>query len=286
MPPAAPPHLWDIPPEQTLFVVDIKDFSKVQEHRQPRLRLAMDRAVEAAFVRSGLATEWDITARHDRGDGFIMVLPPARTWRLVDPLIRLLDDELRSHEEHRAKDDPPLRVRVSVHVGPMPTSNLADAVNDAARFVDSDAARVGIAAAAAHGSYAALVLSDDMYRRTVLAGRSKLLPDSDFLPWQAAVTGKAFRRQAWIHVPRLSPAVIAQFLPQPDVPRTQDPGPQEAPPSSIAPRGIQVSGNVSINTMADRIENLRTHQINHAPQSIGADTGIRRLPQPGGQHLP
>ncbi|WP_051837039.1 hypothetical protein [Streptomyces sp. NRRL WC-3742] len=261
-------HPWDLPPEHTLIAVDIKDFSKAPEHRQPFLRRALDDALESAFTRSDLLAEWKSpTYRQNTGDGCILVLPPARTWRLVDPLIRLLDEELHGYEQQRQREDPPLLVRVSVHVGPMPESNLADAINDVARFVDSDAVRAGIAAASAHGSYTALVLSDEMYRRVVLARRSRLLPERDFLPAPATVAGKGFTRTAWVHVPRLSPSVVAQYLEEPQVPSLQEEG-EERRTTPPPPSGIQVSGNVNINTLADKIDTLRTRQINRTDRAF------------------
>ncbi|MFI6444593.1 hypothetical protein [Kitasatospora sp. NPDC050543] len=258
-----PAHPWDLPPERTLFAVDIKDFSKAPEHRQPMLRQALDSALESAFTQSDLAAEWkDSAGFQDTGDGCILVLPPARTWRLVDPLIRLLDEELHGYEQQRQRDDPPLLVRVSVHVGPMPDSNMADAINDVARFVDSDAVRAGIAAASAHGSYTTLALSDEMYRRVVLARRSRLLPERDFLAAPATVPGKAFTRTAWIHVPRLSPGVVAQYLERSEANPVHDDGERTTAP--VSPGGVQLSGNVNINTLANNITTLRTRQINHA----------------------
>ncbi len=257
-----PAHPWDLPPEQTLFAVDIKDFSKAPEHRQPMLRQALDSALESAFTQSGLAAEWkDPTYFQDTGDGCILVLSPTRTWRLVDPLIRLLNEELHGYEQQRERDDPPLLVRVSVHVGPMPESNLADAINDVARFVDCDAVRAGIAAASAHGSCTALALSDEIYRRVVLARRSRLLPERDFLAAPATVPGKGFTRTAWVHVPRLSPAVVAQYLEKTETDSVQDDGEETTAP--VGAGGVQLSGNVNINTLANNITTLRTRQINH-----------------------
>ncbi|MFJ4670460.1 hypothetical protein [Kitasatospora purpeofusca] len=259
-----PAHPWDLPPERTVFATDIKDFSRAPEHRQPALRLALDNALESSFALSDLATEWkgrNPTNFQDTGDGCILILPPARTWRLVDPLIRFLDEELHEYDRNRQRDDPPLLVRVSVHVGPMPPSNLADAINDTARFVDSDAVRAGIAAAAAHGSYTALALSDEMYRRVVLARRSRLMQERDFLEVPASVPGKAFARSAWIHVPRLSPDLVARYVEPIEAAAVQD---GSAPSGATDPGAIHLSGNVNINTMANNINTLRTQQVNHA----------------------
>ncbi|MFE0457925.1 hypothetical protein ACFW1A_01530 [Kitasatospora sp. NPDC058965] len=267
-----PAHRWDLPPERALFAVDIKDFSKAPDHRQPMLRRALDTALESAFTQSGLAAEWKNPAGiQDTGDGCILVLPPARSWRLVDPLIRVLNEELHGYEQERQRVDPPLLVRVSVHIGPMPESNMADAINDVARFVDSDAIRAGIAAADAHGSYTALALSDEMYRRVVLGRRSSLLPERDFLPAPATVPGKNFTRTAWIHVPRLSPGVVAQYLEKHEAHTVQDEGNNRGTAAPAAQGGVQVSGNVSINTLANNITTLRTQQINHAVRA--ADEG-------------
>jgi class 3 adenylate cyclase len=201
-------ELRDVPEFRALLVVDMKGYSKAPSHLMPEMRADLDRMMAQAMAESGLAKEW---AEHgywsDRGDGFLLAMPVARLWRLVDPLPENLESILARRDRGRRAVDPQIRVRMSVHVGPLPPEYRGDPMNDACRLVDSDAAKSAVTHAERLDSYLALVISDAVFQTVVRSGRTLRLKQHDFLDVQAAV-GDKFSERAWAHVPRRSPSEL------------------------------------------------------------------------------
>ncbi|MEV7214943.1 hypothetical protein AB0O31_17825 [Kitasatospora cineracea] len=263
---AALEHPWDIPAEYTLWKIDIRKSSDVPEPLQPALKERFDAILSSAFSRSGLAEEWsDPVYRRDDGDGYTAAFAPARTWRLIDPLTRYLDQELHNYRIDKSATDPELQVRTAVHIGPFPDSRLSDTINDASRFVDSTTARTGLEAAVENGGHTALIVSDEMFQRVIEKGRSQLTADEHFLRIPATeVPGKNFGKPSWLHVPRVSPETLADFFER-HLPhwRSTSPGePSLLQAPKTPPGGQQNSETVNIQTMANRIASLHTLQIN------------------------
>ncbi|MFG2178486.1 hypothetical protein ACGFLS_07175 [Streptomyces abikoensis] len=198
----------DIPGFQALVVFDMKGYSKVPSHQMPDMRDALDSMLATAFAESGLGYEWERRPYwSDTGDGCILSLPVRRMWRLVDPLPEVLDSVLARYDSERLAATPAIRVRMSVHVGPLPDSYRGDPINDACRLIDSDAARDAVNRAQELGSYVALVISDAVFQTVVRSQRTVRLAEHDFLPMRAQV-GNKYSEAAWVHVPRRSPAAF------------------------------------------------------------------------------
>ncbi|MET9647262.1 hypothetical protein ACFZB6_25405 [Streptomyces syringium] len=243
-----PDDVRDIPDYQALVVIDMKGYSKVPSHRMPAMRGDLDHMLATAFAESGLGREWEERAYwSDTGDGCILALPVRRMWRLVDPLPEILDGVLARHDRERLASTPEIRVRMSVHVGPLPDSYRGDPINDACRLIDSDAARDAVDKARALGSYVALVISEAVFQAVVRPRRTTRLTEHDFLPTRAEVKNK-YSETAWVHVPRRSPADLgtpagdgseraAEAVPPPAAPT--------ASPTPAAPRfAIETVGNI------------------------------------------
>lgn len=213
---AAPaPDAADVPPEHALFVVDMKDYSQIPEAKMPSTRADLDDILSTVFAQCGISDAVALEgAVKDRGDGAIFVLPAQHAARLVDPLLGHLAAALERREQSRLASAPSIRLRASVHVGPLETrQHRGDAANDACRLVDSAATRQAMSAAMAHGLLLAAAVSDTVFRRTVRAGRTRSLGPEHLLEATARVDGKAgFEATCWLHVPGLVPAVIAPHL--------------------------------------------------------------------------
>ncbi|MGW4759414.1 hypothetical protein [Streptomyces chartreusis] len=219
------PDADDVPQEHALLVVDMKDYSQIPEAKMAPTRADLDDILSTVFAQCGISDAATLdSAVKDRGDGAIFVLPARHAARLVDPLLGHLRHALERREQTRLASSPTIRLRASVHVGPLePPAHRGDAANDACRLVDSDAARRAMAAAVDHGLYLAAAVSDTVFGRTVRAGRTKTLEPHHFQRATARVEGKAgFEETCWLFVPGLVPAVISPYL-------TADDGP--TPPS-------------------------------------------------------
>ncbi|MFC8720732.1 hypothetical protein [Kitasatospora sp. NPDC057198] len=199
----------DIPDYQALFVIDMKGYSTVQSWRMTELWGDLENMLATAFVQSGLGAEWQAPSyRNPTGDGLILAMPLTRARLLVDPLPENLQRLLASHDRERLASIAPIRVRMSVHVGPLTNSFRGDPINDLCRFVNSGAARDAVKVAEARGAFVALVLSSEAFQVTVRAGRTERLTAGDFRLTQAVVEGK-FAEPAWVHVPTVNAELLA-----------------------------------------------------------------------------
>ncbi|WSQ15104.1 hypothetical protein OG604_49525 [Streptomyces sp. NBC_01231] len=212
---AVAPDAEDVPPEHALLVVDMKGYSQIPEAKMAPTRADLDDILATVFAQCGIGDVATLdSAVKDRGDGAIFVLPARHAARLVDPLLGHLQLALERREQTRLASAPSIRLRASVHVGPLePPKHRGDAANDACRLVDSDATRRAMAAAVDHGLPLAAAVSDTVFGRTVRAGRTKTLHPQHFQQATARVDGKpGYEETCWLFVPGLVPAVITPYL--------------------------------------------------------------------------
>uniref|UniRef100_A0AAU1TZ68 Guanylate cyclase domain-containing protein n=1 Tax=Streptomyces sp. NBC_00119 TaxID=2975659 RepID=A0AAU1TZ68_9ACTN len=216
MPSPAPFDATDVPPEHALLTVDMKEYSQLPEAKMAPARADLDSMLTTVFAQCGIGDATLLGAVKDRGDGAIFVLPARHAARLVDPLLVHLGQALERREQTRLASAPTIRLRASVHVGPLaPPHHRGDAANDACRLVDSDAARRAMTAAVDHGMLLAAAVSDTIFGRTVAAGRTPALKEHHFHRAIARVEGKpGFEQTCWLIVPGLVPSVLAPYLSQ------------------------------------------------------------------------
>ncbi|WP_327232356.1 hypothetical protein [Streptomyces murinus] len=214
MPSLVPSDAIDVPPEHALLTVDMKEYSKLPEAKMAPARADLDSMLTTVFAQCGIGDATLLGAVKDRGDGAIFVLPARHSARLVDPLLVHLGQALERREQTRLASAPTIRLRASVHIGPLvPPGHRGDAANDACRLVDSDAARRAMTAAVDHGGLLAAVVSDAAFRRTVAAGRTPALKEQHFQRATARVEDKpGFEQTCWLFVPGLVPSLLAPYL--------------------------------------------------------------------------
>ncbi|MFC9293386.1 hypothetical protein ACFTWH_20050 [Streptomyces sp. NPDC057011] len=210
----------------------------------------VDRALRAA----GLAE----LARAKRfpahtGDGIAFGLPTALLPFVVWPFVDRLQDALT---EHNARTDSRfgLRLRMSVHVGPLPdTGHAGDgegtARNDTHRLLDSEPVKEALARSSAAVTPLAAVFSQRVYEDVILSGFAGLHPDR-CVRVEAVVPGKAFRQPAWLYVPSPSGDLLGDGLRRTDgVAPARDEAPAAAPKPTLGTQhvghGVAVMGSVS-----------------------------------------
>ncbi|MFD9538205.1 hypothetical protein [Streptomyces sp. NPDC060010] len=212
--PAVAPDADDVPQEYALLVIDMKDYSKIPEAKMAPTLADLESILSTVFEQCGIGDVFTLeNAIKDRGDGSIYVFPARHAARLVDPFLGHLKLALGRREQSRLANSPSIRLRASVHVGPLVLPNhRGNAAVDACRLVESVAVRRAMDAALDNGLPLAAAVSDPVFDRSVLAQRTKTLKPRDFHQATALVNGKlGFKEPCWVHVPGLVPSVIASY---------------------------------------------------------------------------
>jgi hypothetical protein len=246
MPSLVPSDVTDVPPEHALLTVDMKEYSKLPEAKMAPARADLDSILTTVLAQCGIGEATLLGAVKDRGDGAIFVVPAQHAARLIDPLLIYLAQALERREQTRLASAPTIRLRASVHVGPLaPPEYRGDAANDACRLVDSDAARRAMTAAVDHGVLLAAVVSDTVFGRTIAADRTSALKEQHFHRATARVADKpGFEQTCWLFVPGLVPSVLAPYLTQNSGPVPDGRPSQAAQHSTKATTANENSGTV------------------------------------------
>ncbi|MGV9653385.1 hypothetical protein [Streptomyces sp. NPDC003554] len=255
----------DVPAEVALVAIDMEKYSQIPEAKMAAARCDVDDIVATVLAECGLPDPQELPGGYkDSGDGAILLFPPAVLARLVDPLLGRLNAALVRYEQQRLASSPVLRLRASVHAGPLSLpDHRGDAINDTARLLDSSATRQALSAAKDSGAFLAAALSEIVYQRTVHAGRTPGLGPHHFLAAIARVSGKSdFEQPCRIHVPGLTGPAVRPYLTDalaPAAAPASTPQPIDGPATPAPSSGgtFQFHGQVNDATIADRIKTVR-----------------------------
>ncbi|MEU9145410.1 hypothetical protein [Streptomyces sp. NPDC048349] len=263
----APLHVepLDVPAELALVAIDMEKYSQIPEAKMAAARCDVDDIVATVLAECQLPDPHELPGGYkDSGDGAILLFPPSVLARLVDPLLGRLNAALVRYERQRLASSPLLRLRASVHVGPLPLpEHRGKATNDTVRLLDSQATRQALSAAKDSGAFLAAAVSEVVYQRTVAEGRTPNLGPHHFLDVVARVSDKpGFEQPCRIHVPGLTGPAVRPYLSDAASPTSAPSSiaqPSDASAKPVASSGgtIQFHGQVSDPTIANRIENLR-----------------------------
>ncbi|WP_078852155.1 hypothetical protein [Streptomyces sp. NRRL B-3229] len=177
--------------------MDAEAYGGKNDRRQSETQHDLPRLLDRAARNAGMdRAQWQIQRK---GDEQLAVRRLDGTEpRLVDDYIRHLVAELREYNAQRVSAAR-MRLRAVIHQGPV---ELADngfagaAVVATARLLN--ASPLYDALATHPGADLALLLSDDVFRSTVLGGHTTLTP-ADFTP--VSVRVKEYEARAWLWVP-------------------------------------------------------------------------------------
>jgi hypothetical protein len=201
----------DLPPYRAVLVVDARSFSDTPDALQADLNVEIQQVLRESFVRAGLASAWaDRRFPNHTGDGYIVGLTPEKLPHVIHPLLRELQAELRERDYRRRAWEPRLRLRVSIHVGPLPDRGLSNdgvgrAMNETHRLLDSDRVRELLERTNPDVTFVAAILSRRAYEDAVEGGFTRLHPDQ-FV--EVTATAKRFSQVAYLHVPEPSGALL------------------------------------------------------------------------------
>ncbi|MFR9731013.1 hypothetical protein ACL03H_17450 [Saccharopolyspora sp. MS10] len=199
-----------LPPYRAVLAVDAKDFSSAPSAHQEALSADVPELLRAASEQSGHSRLWEAKVLGSAtGDGYFFAVDAADAPFLVDPFLAELDDVLSEHDEVvRARDRRlKLRLRVSVHLGPIPDSGLSTAMNETHRLLDSEPVREALAGTDPEVTYVAAILSERVFTDVIEGGYVKLCASQLA---KRAVRVKRFASTGYLYVPNGSPAPVAE----------------------------------------------------------------------------
>ncbi|SHL22948.1 hypothetical protein [Actinacidiphila paucisporea] len=231
-----------LPPYRALLAVDAKDFTGLPAVQHGAVSELIPQLVDHALEKAGLAVLRDAKRfPASTGDGIVFGFDPAHLPFVLWPFLAVLDEELGRY--NMTSVGPRIRLRASVHVGPLPDSGAVGdgngtARNDTHRLLDSRPVKAMLSAASERTTHLVAIISDRAYQDAVVGGYTRLLPDyCTEVP--ATVEGKSFAQRAWLYVPSPSGNLLSAGLPE----KEPVPGGELEPPTAAAPSGARYQGN-------------------------------------------
>ncbi|MBB4893175.1 hypothetical protein FHS39_002206 [Streptomyces olivoverticillatus] len=207
--PPSGPAPWsvsrDLPPYRGILAVDAKDFTGRPAVEHVTLTTTIPQLLHQALERAGLEQLWrDQRFANNTGDGFVFGFDPVALPRVIHPFLNELQELLTDYNIH-ATATGRLRLRVSLHVGPLPDSGApgdgnGTPRNDTHRLLDSTPVKAILAASSESITQVAAIVSQRVFEDAVLSGYTRLHPDR-FIEVPATVEGKNFQQRAWLFVP-------------------------------------------------------------------------------------
>jgi CRP-like cAMP-binding protein len=160
-----------------------------------------------AMMQTALGSLWQSCIAEDRGDGLLIVAPPAiTTARLMERLHRELPGELRLHNRTYSQSAR-IRLRLAVNVGPVtadPLGMSGEAIIRTARLVDAPVLKERMATT---GASLGIIVSDFVYETVIRHAEGWINPDEYGAAW---VNVKESAVPAWIWTqPATSPPPAA-----------------------------------------------------------------------------
>jgi hypothetical protein len=252
-----------LPPYRGILAVDAKGFTGRPAIEHEAVSRAVPELLKTALARAELRDLWeDRIFPASTGDGYVFGFDPRRMPFVIHPFLLTLQDVLTDFNV-LSHGTVPIRLRVSLHVGPLPEtgdefSGNGTARNDTHRLLDSRPVKAVLAAHNENITHVAAILSDRCYEDTV-AGRYTGLHPDHFVEVAATVEGKPFSQRAWIYVP------------QPSGPLYEEPAdadtPQEEPAQKVVrPHHDDAAPTSQVSNSAPR-GNLNTGTV-HGGQSV------------------
>ncbi|HEY2793886.1 MAG TPA: hypothetical protein VGJ28_16090 [Micromonosporaceae bacterium] len=200
----------DLPKYRGILAVDAKGFTSEPSVAHQAISGLIPRLVGLAFTDIGLADVWNSPSFFGpTGDGFAVGVPTRVLPYLVHPFFDVLQRVLATHNQSVRHGEAQIRLRASLHVGPLPVASQPQfggngtPRNDTHRLLDSSPVRAILADARPEITYVAAIISDRIYEDVVLAGYAGRHP-AHFVEVDATVPGKGFAQRAWLFVPEPS----------------------------------------------------------------------------------
>ncbi|MBO8197762.1 hypothetical protein ACFW4X_11080 [Streptomyces smyrnaeus] len=198
-------HSRSLPPYRGILAVDAKDFTGYPAIQHGEISRVIPQLLKSSFARADLSEVWDDRRFPDStGDGYVFGFEPASMPYIIHPWLKALQ-ELLSEFNVNSMGTVRIRLRASLHIGPLPDSGAefdgnGTARNDTHRLLDSVPVKAVLSAQSENITQVAAILSDRCYQDAVASGYTGRHPDH-FIEVPATVEGKRFEQRAWLYVP-------------------------------------------------------------------------------------
>ncbi|MEQ3552486.1 hypothetical protein WIS52_18585 [Pseudonocardia nematodicida] len=216
---AVPTH--DLPPYRAMLAVDVKDFSSRPGRDHHDLTEEIPGILRAAFARGGRESAWvdDRCFHRSDGDGYVAGFRPAILPFLITTFLSELQNELAERDGvGRGDHRDPIRMRVSINVGPVASSGgntIADGSGRARielhRFLDCAAVRQALDRSDP-ATHVAAIISRHAFDDAVLTGYAGEGAHAYFTPVPVDIPEKKFRGEAYLRVPNATGDLVARGL--------------------------------------------------------------------------
>jgi hypothetical protein len=191
-----------------MLVVDVCRFSKHNNAQQQTIVEMLPEILRMVTERTDLASLWEQHQfRAFRGDGYIVGFARELVGLVVDRFFDALQGELRRRSGEFRAAGVELRVRTSLHLGPVASfdSLLTDSPSgrvmvDANRMVDAAAVRALLDNSDPEVTFVASVLSHSVMENVVEAGATTRRA-SEFVEAPLDVTAKEYSGRGYVRVP-------------------------------------------------------------------------------------
>ncbi|WP_433227622.1 hypothetical protein [Actinomadura formosensis] len=237
---------------RAVLVVDAEKFSAHRDADLTDVHLEIRRVLAAACAAGGLGDTWEnVRFMESTGDGVLAVLPHKAVPALIDPFPRCLQDALAESAPRLRARGLRLRLRVALHVGLVDDERpdapgISTAVIDACRLLDSRPLRDALEQSDPEVTFAALLLSSELFTAYVAGGRSGLR-ESQFT--EVKVQVKSYDKPAYLYVP--VPSGKGRGDGAGMVAKDGEGPPPPVPGTSIS--GITISGDGSRNAFGNTV---------------------------------
>ncbi|ASO21461.1 hypothetical protein FHR81_003102 [Actinoalloteichus hoggarensis] len=202
-----------------IMVIDTHGFSAHDDVQQTRLTNLIPEILEEAARRGGAERLLrNPPVRATRGDGLCYAFELRLLPLAVDRLMDALQGELRVRAPRLRADGITLRMRASLHLGPMPPFNpmFVDSPNgkvmiDTHRMVGAAEVRALLDRSDPQVTFLATVVSDAVMEQLIRAGHTVRKP-TEFVRTALTVEAKGFECVGHLRVPVLSGELLAAGL--------------------------------------------------------------------------
>ncbi|MGW1678320.1 hypothetical protein [Saccharopolyspora sp. NPDC002376] len=201
-----------------ILAVDVHGFSKHNSAQQQAIVQVLAEVLQQAAIRTGLRDGWDDHFRAYRGDGYLMSVRLELVAVVVDKFFDALQAELRRRAASLRADNITLRLRASLHLGPVQAFNtlLADSPSgtnmvDVGRMVDAKPVKALLDNSDSTVTHVASVISGSVLEQVVKAGHTARQP-SEFVQAPLTVDAKEYSGLGYLRVPAPSGELLRSGL--------------------------------------------------------------------------